>query len=129
MANLNKVLLIGNLTRDPELRYAPSGAAVVNFGLAVNRFYTDQSGEKKQETCFINIVAWRKLAELCGEYLSKGRSIFVEGRLQSRTWETEDGQKRSTIEVIADGIQFLNRKNEEITEESSKNNHENIDEN
>ena len=106
-ANLNKVLLIGNLTRDPELRYVPSGAAVATFTVAVNRVYTSQAGEKKEETSFIRVVVWARRAEVCGEYLAKGSPVFIEGRLQSRNWETQDGQKRSTIEVIADNVQFL----------------------
>ena len=106
-ANLNKVLLIGNLTRDPELRYVPSGTAVATFTLAVNRVYKGQDGEKKEETSFIKIVVWGRRAEVCGEYLAKGSPVFVEGRLQSRNWETQDGQKRSTTEVIADNVQFL----------------------
>jgi single-strand DNA-binding protein len=106
-ANLNKVLLIGNLTRDPELRYVPSGTAVATFTLAVNRVYKGQDGEKKEETSFIRIVVWGRRAEVCGEYLSKGSPVFVEGRLQSRNWESQDGQKRSTTEVIADNVQFL----------------------
>ncbi|MFA5146685.1 MAG: single-stranded DNA-binding protein [Candidatus Omnitrophota bacterium] len=107
MANLNKVLLIGNLTRDPELRYVPSGTAVATFTIAVNRFYTTPAGEKKEQTSFIRVVVWGRRAEVSGEYLSKGSPVFVEGRLQSRAWETPDGQKRSTIEVVADNIQFL----------------------
>ena len=106
-ANLNKVLLIGNLTRDPELRYIPSGSAVATFTVAVNRVYKDQSGEKKEQTSFIRVVVWGRRAEVCGEYLSKGSPVFVEGRLQSRDWETQEGQKRSTVEVVADNIQFL----------------------
>jgi single-strand DNA-binding protein len=106
-ANLNKVLLIGNLTRDPELRYIPSGSAVATFTVAVNRVYKDQAGEKKEQTSFIRVVVWGRRAEVCGEYLSKGSPVFVEGRLQSRDWETQDGQKRSTVEVVADNIQFL----------------------
>ncbi len=109
MANLNKVMLIGNLTRDPELRYVPSGTAVANFSLAVNRMYTAQSGEKKKETCFTRVVVWGRMAEICGEYLAKGSSVFVEGRLQSRSWDTPEGQKRSTIEVVANNVQFLDR--------------------
>ena len=109
MANLNKVFLIGNLTRDPELRYIPSGTAVATFTVAAGRVYTSSSGEKKEETCFVRVVSWARQAELCGEYLSKGSPIFVEGRLQSRTWEAPDGQKRSTIEVVAQNIQFLSR--------------------
>ena len=106
-ANLNKVLLIGNLTRDPELRYIPSGSAVATFTVAVNRVYKDQSGEKKEQTSFIRVVVWGRRAEVCGEYLSKGSPVFVEGRLQSRDWQTQDGQKRNTVEVVADNIQFL----------------------
>jgi single-strand DNA-binding protein len=107
MASLNKVFLIGNLTRDPELRYIPSGSAVATFTLAVNRVYNTQSGEKKEQTSFLRIVVWGRRAEVCGEYLSKGSPVFVEGRLQSRDWEAQDGQKRNTVEVVADNIQFL----------------------
>lgn len=107
MASLNRVLLIGNLTRDPELRYIPSGSAVATFTLGVNRYYTTQTGEKKEQASFIRIVVWGRRAEVCGEYLSKGSPVFVEGRLQSRDWQTQDGQKRNTVEVIADNIQFL----------------------
>ena len=107
MASLNKVLLIGNLTRDPELRYVPSGTAVATFTIAVNRVYTSQAGEKKEEVSFIRIVVWGRRAEVCGEYLSKGSPVFIEGRIQSRSWEGQDGQKRSTTEVIADNVQFL----------------------
>lgn len=107
MASLNKVMLIGNLTRDPELRYIPSGSAVATFTVAVNRVYKTQTGEKKEQTSFIRIVVWGRRAEVCGEYLSKGSPVFVEGRLQSREWEGQDGQKRSTIEVVADNVQFL----------------------
>ena len=107
MANLNKVFLIGNLTRDPELRYIPSGSAVATFTVAVNRVFKSQAGEKKEQVSFIRVVVWGRRAEVCGEYLSKGSPVFVEGRLQSRDWETQDGQKRSTTEVVADNIQFL----------------------
>ena len=107
MASLNKVLLIGNLTRDPELRYIPSGAAVTSFTIAVNRVYKLQSGEKKEEVSFVRVVVWARLAEVCNDYLKKGNPVFVEGRLQSRSWEAPDGQKRSTLEVIATNIQFL----------------------
>ena len=107
MASFNKVLLMGNLTRDPELRYVPSGTAVATFTVAVNRVYTSQAGEKKEEVSFIRIVVWGRRAEVCGEYLSKGSPVFVEGRLQSRSWEGQDGQKRNTMEVVADNVQFL----------------------
>jgi single-strand DNA-binding protein len=106
-ASLNKVFLMGNLTRDPELRYVPSGTAVATFTIAINRVYTSQAGEKKEEVSFVRVVVWGRRAEVCGEYLSKGSPVFVEGRLQSRSWEAQDGQKRSTIEVIADNVQFL----------------------
>ena len=107
MASLNKVFLIGNLTRDPELRYIPSGSAVATFTVAVNRVFKSQTGEKKEQTSFIRVVVWARRAEVCGEYLSKGSPVFVEGRLQSREWEGQDGQKRSAVEVVADNIQFL----------------------
>lgn len=109
MADLNKVFLMGRLARDPELRYIPSGTAVATFTLATNRSYTMASGEKREESCFVRVVAWARAAELCGEYLSKGSPVFVEGRLQSRSWETPEGQKRSTLEVVAQNIQFLGK--------------------
>ena len=108
MASLNKVLLIGNLTRDPELRYIPSGSAVTSFTVAVNRVYKLQTGEKKEEVSFVRVVVWGRLAEVCNDYLKKGRPVFVEGRLQSRSWDDKNsGEKRSTLEVIAQNIQFL----------------------
>lgn len=110
MASINKVLLMGNLTRDPELRYTTGGAAVANLGLATNRVYKDKNGEKKEEATFIRIVVWGRQAEICGQYLAKGSPLFVEGRLQSRSWETEDKQKRSTMEVVATNIQFIGSK-------------------
>lgn len=107
MASLNKVFLIGNLTRDPELRYTPAGVAVTNLGLAVNRRFRDKSGEVKEDVCFLTVTVWDKQAEACSQYLQKGSPIFVEGVLQSRSWETNDGQKRSTIDVRAERVQFL----------------------
>ena len=107
MASLNRVFLIGNLTKDPELRYTSSGVPVANLRLAVNRKYKDKSGELKEDTCFVTVTAWDKQAEICNQYLQKGRAVFVEGRLQSRSWETPDGQKRSTIDVRVERIQFL----------------------
>ncbi len=107
MASLNKVLLIGNLTKDPELRYTPNGTAVANLRIAVNRKFKDRTGELKEDTCFVTVTAWDKQAEICNQYLQKGRPIFVEGILQSRSWETPEGQKRSTIDVRAERIQFL----------------------
>ncbi len=108
-ASLNKVLLIGNLTRDPELRYIPSGQAVTSFTIAINRTYASQSGEKKEEVSFIRVVVWGRSAENCNEYLKKGSQVCVEGRLQSRSWDAQDGTKRSTTEVIAQNVQFLGR--------------------
>ncbi|MBN2096978.1 MAG: single-stranded DNA-binding protein [Candidatus Omnitrophica bacterium] len=109
MANLNRVFLIGNLTRDPELRYTPSGTAVTNLRIAVNRRYKTQTGEPKEETAFLTVVAWGKQAETCSQFLSKGKPIFVEGRLQSRSWEAQDGQKRNVLEVRASRVQFLGK--------------------
>ena len=108
-ASLNHVVLIGNLTRDPELRYIPSGQAVATFTVAVNRAYTAGTGEKKEETSFIRVVVWARRAEVCNEYLKKGSPVCVEGRLQSRSWEAQDGTKRSMIEVVANNVQFLGR--------------------
>ncbi|MFH0925835.1 MAG: single-stranded DNA-binding protein [bacterium] len=104
--NFNKVLLMGNLTRDPELRYIPSGTAVCTLGLAVNRKYK-QNDEMKEETCFVDVVVWGKRAENCSEYLTKGRPIFVEGRLNYRSWEGDDGKKRNKLDVVALDVQFL----------------------
>ena len=109
MASLNKVFLLGNLTRAPELRYTPSGTAVADLRLAVNRNYTTQGGEKREDTCFLTVVVWGKQAESCGEYLDKGSPILVEGRLQTREWEGKDGQKRTVIEVVAERVQFMGR--------------------
>ncbi|HWL54619.1 MAG TPA: single-stranded DNA-binding protein [Chthoniobacteraceae bacterium] len=107
MANLNKVMLIGNLTRDPDVRYTPKGTAVAELGLAVNRRYT-VDGEKREETTFVDITLWGRTAELAGQYLRKGRSIYIEGRLQFDTWDDKQtGQKRSKLRVIGDEMQFL----------------------
>ena len=116
MANLNKVFLIGNLTRDPELRYTPGGTAVANLGIAVNRRFKDSSGELKEEVCFLTVTVWDKQAEACCQYLTKGRPVFIEGVLQSRFWETPEGQKRSAIDVRAERVQFLggSRDKEEV---------------
>ena len=107
MANLNKVFLIGNLTKDPELRYTPSGTAVVNLRLATNRRFKDRNGELKEEACFLTVVVWSKQAETCNQYLRKGRPVFIEGRLQSRSWEDNSGQRRNVLEVRAERVQFL----------------------
>ncbi len=110
MAGLNKVMVIGNLGADPEMRYTADGAAVTNFRIAASRNYTGADGERKEETEWFRIVAFRKLAELCNQYLQKGRRVYVEGRLQTRQWEGQDGQKRYTTEVIAQDVQFLDSK-------------------
>ena len=107
MANLNKVFLMGNLTRDPELRYTSGGTSVCTLRLAVNRRFTTRQGENRDETLFIDVTVWGKQAEVCSQYLSKGRPIFIEGRLRQDTWTTNDGQKRSKIGVVADNFQFL----------------------
>jgi single-strand DNA-binding protein len=109
MTSLNRVFLIGNLTRPPELRYTPSGTAVADLRLAVNRNYTTQGGEKRDETSFLTVIVWAKQAESCGEYLDKGSPVLIEGRLQTREWEGKDGQKRSVVEVVAERVQFMGR--------------------
>lgn len=120
MANLNKVMLIGRLTRDPELRYTPSGTAVCDITLACSRNYTTNEGEKKEDTCFTDITLWKRQAELCAEYLKKGREVFIEGRLINDRWETPDGQKRSKLKVVALGIQFLGRPPQQAAEERAE---------
>ncbi len=108
MANLNSVVLIGNLVRDPELRYTPSGSAVSEFPIALNRRFKTKSGEKKEEVTFIDVVSWNRQAELCAQYLKKGRSVCVSGHLTQDRWEDKKtGQKRSTIYVTAENVQFL----------------------
>lgn len=106
---LNRVLLAGRLTRDPELKFTAGGIAVCNFALAVNRRYKDQSGQWRDEATFVNIVTWHKAAETINKYLHKGSPVVVEGRLESRSWETETGQKRSVLEVRADQVRFLEK--------------------
>lgn len=108
MANLNKVLLMGNLTRDPEVRYTPKGTAVAELGIAVNRIYSGENGEKREEVTFVDVTVWGRTAENVGEYLKKGRPVFVEGRLQLDSWEDkQSGQKRNKLKVVADNVQFL----------------------
>jgi single-strand DNA-binding protein len=106
-ASVNKVILIGNLGNDPELRYTPNGTAVANFNIATNESWNSKDGKKEERTEWHKIVVWSKLAELCGEYLSKGRTVYVEGRLQTREWNDKEGAKRYTTEVVAQTIQFL----------------------
>jgi len=115
MASFNKVILMGNLTKDPELRYTSSGLAVANFSLAINR-RTAKDGEKREEVDFFDIETWDKQAELCSEYLSKGRSVLVEGRLKQDRWEDEAGNKRSKVKIVATAIQFLPKRSEEESE-------------
>ncbi|HTB23549.1 MAG TPA: single-stranded DNA-binding protein [bacterium] len=107
MASLNKVLLVGNLTKDPELRFVPSGQAVANLRLATNRKYKAASGEWKEEVTYVSVEVWGKSAEACGEYLKKGSPLLVEGRLKLKEWTAQDGQKRSVIEVVSERVQFL----------------------
>lgn len=111
MASVNKVMLMGNLTRDPELRYTPSGAAVCEFSIALNRKYKNkQSGQQVDEVSFVEIVAWGRTAEVAAEYLKKGRAVFVEGRVQQDRWESPEGKKMSKIKFVAENIQFLGGK-------------------
>jgi len=110
---LNKVILIGRLTQDPELRYTPSGVQVASFTLALNRRYNNRQGEKVEETTFIDIVVWQKLAELCANYLGKGRLVAVEGRLQSRSYEDKQGVRRKVVEVVATDVRFLDSSKDE----------------
>lgn len=123
--SLNKVMLIGNVARDPELRYTPSGTAVCSFRLATNRSWMpSEGGERKEETEFHRIVAWNKLAELCSQLITKGRKVYIEGRLQTRQWETQEGDKRYTTEVVAEDMVLLDSKkaqenDEQIVQETS----------
>lgn len=114
--SLNRVQLIGNLTRDPELRYTPSGTPVCSFGMATNRSWTTDAGEKKDEAEFHNIVSWNKLAEICSQFLAKGRKVYVEGRLQTRTWNAQDGTQKSRTEIVASDIILLDSRRPETTE-------------
>lgn len=111
--SLNKVQLIGNLTRDPEMRQIPGGQIVSTFGMATNFTWTDQSGQKQSKPEYHNIVAWRKLGEICGQYLKKGSKIYIDGRIQTREWEGEDGNKRYRTEIIAENMIMLDRKSGE----------------
>jgi single-strand DNA-binding protein len=118
--SLNRVQLIGNLTRDPELRYTPSGTAVCSFSIATNRNWTTDTGEKKEEVEFHRIVAWNKLAELCSQFLTKGRKVFVEGRLTTRSWTAQDGTQKQTTEIIINDMILLDNRRtgtEEVSHE------------
>jgi single-strand DNA-binding protein len=113
MASYNKVMLMGNLTRDPEVRYTPKGSAVADLAIAVNRVYTAENGEKREEVTYVDVVLWARLAELAGQYLHKGRPVFIEGRLQMDQWEDKQtGQKRSRLRVVGEVMQFLDSKRE-----------------
>ena len=125
---LNKVLLIGRLGRDPEMRYTPSGRPVTTFNIGVNRSWTTSEGEKRTETEWLNIVAWSNLAEICKQYLSKGRLVYIEGRIQNRRWEDSDGNKHSTTEIVASEMVILDEKRDSdqsipaVEENSQENN-------
>lgn len=106
-SSLNKVMIIGNVGRDPEMRYTPDGKAQAKFSVAVSRVWTNQEGERKEETEWFNVVAWDKLAEICGNYITKGQKVYVEGRLQTRTWEGQDGQKHKSIDLVARDVVFM----------------------
>jgi len=112
--SLNRAQLIGNLTRDPEMKQIPGGQAVTTFSLATNLSWTDASGQKQDKAEYHNIVAWRKLAEICGQYLKKGTKVFIEGRIQTRAWEAEDGAKKYRTEIVAENMIMLDRKGEGI---------------
>lgn len=108
--DLNKVMLIGNITQDPEVRTTPGGVSVTSFGLATNFVWTDQGGQKQEKAEFHNIVAWRRLADIIGQYLHKGSKVYIEGRLQTRSWDDQSGNKRYRTEVVADNMIMLDRK-------------------
>ena len=109
MAGLNKVMIIGNLGADPEMRYTADGTALTNFRVAASRTYSGPDGERKEETEWFSVVTWRKLAEQCSQFLQKGRKVYVEGRLQTRSWDTPEGERKYRTEVIADRVMFLDR--------------------
>lgn len=109
MASLNKVMIIGNLGSEPEMRFTPKGNPVTSFRVATNRVYTTANGERREETEWFNVVAWGRLAEQCNQFLSKGRLVYAEGRLHTRAWESQDGQKHYRTEVIANRVSFLDR--------------------
>jgi single-strand DNA-binding protein len=112
MAGLNKVMIIGNLGADPEMRYTADGTALTNFRVAASRTYSGADGERKEETEWFSVVTWRKLAEQCSQFLQKGRRVYVEGRIQTRSWDTPEGERKYRTEVIADRVLFLDRAGE-----------------
>jgi len=117
MASLNKVMIIGNLGGEPEMRFTPDGKPVTSFRVATNRVYTTQDGERKEETEWFSVVAWSKLAEQCNQFLGKGRLVYVEGRLRTRSWDDQSGQKRYRTEVIAERVTFLDRRDSSVPED------------
>ncbi len=110
MASLNKVMIIGNIGSEPEMRFTPNGNPVTSFRVATNRAYTTTDGERKQETEWFTVVAWNKLAEQCNQFLSKGRLVYAEGRLRTHSWEGQDGQKHYRTEIVANRVSFLDRR-------------------
>ncbi len=120
MVSLNKVMIIGNVGNDPEMRFIANGNPVTSFRVATNRFYNTPDGERKQETDWFSVVTWNKLAEQCNQFLAKGRLVYVEGRLHNRTWESQDGQKRTKTEVIASRVTFLDRQSQSGSDERSE---------
>jgi single-strand DNA-binding protein len=124
MAGLNKVMIIGNLGKDPEMRFTANGSAVCNFTVAVSRQFQGADGERREETEWFSVVAWNKLAELCNQYLQKGRRVYIEGRLQTRSWDGQDGQKHYRTEVVAGDVMFLDRAGQPATAGGGR---ENID--
>jgi single-strand DNA-binding protein len=112
MASVNKVILVGNLGRDPELRYTPGGQAVANFSLATTERFSNKEGERQERTEWHRVVAWGRTGEICAQYLAKGRSVYVEGRIQTREWEDKEGQKRWSTEIVATNVQFLGGRGE-----------------
>ncbi|MBW1887461.1 MAG: single-stranded DNA-binding protein [Deltaproteobacteria bacterium] len=124
MAGVNKVILVGRLGRDPEVRYTPNGVAIANFSIATSEEWKDKdTGEKQERTEWHRIVAWRRLGEICGEYLHKGSQVYIEGRLQTRDWEDRDGNKRYTTEIVAQNMQMLGKPSREGRAESQEEQH------
>lgn len=119
MADLNKVMIIGNVGKDPEMRFTANGNPVTTFPVATSRQFTNPSGERERRTQWFNVVTWNKLAETCSQYLQKGRRTYVEGRLQTRTWEGQDGQRRTEVEIVANTVLFLDRIAPPSTEEGA----------
>ncbi len=120
MANLNKVMIIGRVGTDPEMRFTPNGNPVTSFRVATSRFFNSPEGERKQETEWFTVTAWSKLAEQCNQFLAKGRQAYIEGRLRSRVWEGQDGQKRTQVEIVAERVLFLDRQAAAPVKEESK---------